>query len=101
MNRFLQYAEGRSDEILATLKDIVELESFTSDKAGVDRLGGWIKAWLVDAGASVEVLPNRSLGDNLLAHYGEGPHAVTEYIFVDSLAQRTALLGTLLTKMSI
>ena len=36
-----------------------------------------------------------------LGGVGEGPHAITEYIFVDSLAQRTALLGTLLTKMSL
>ena len=57
MNPFIQYAESHAGEILATLREIVERESFTSDKAGVDRLGGWIKDWLEGVGASVEVLP--------------------------------------------
>ena len=36
-----------------------------------------------------------------LGGVGEGPHAITEYVFVDSLPQRTALLGTLLTRMQV
>ncbi len=85
MNRFRQYAEDHSDDILSTLKDFVELESFTSDKAGVDRLGGWIKAWLEDLGASVEVHPNESLGDNLLAHYGEGEGQILLLCHIDTV----------------
>ena len=85
MNRFLQYAEDHSDDILSTLKDIVELESFTSDKVGVDRLGGWIKARLEDLGASVEVHPNESLGDNLLAHYGEGERQILLLCHIDTV----------------
>ena len=85
MNPFLQYAENHADEILATLRELVERESFTSDKTGVDRLGDWIKAWLEGVGASVEVLPNESLGDNLLAHYGEGDGQILVLCHIDTV----------------
>ena len=85
MNPFIQYAESHAGEILATLREIVERESFTSDKAGVDRLGGWIKDWLEGVGASVEVLPNQSLGDNLLAHYGDGDDQVLILCHIDTV----------------
>ncbi|MFQ5872827.1 MAG: hypothetical protein ACE5JL_03370 [Dehalococcoidia bacterium] len=34
-----------------------------------------------------------------LGGVGEGPHAEGEYIFVDSLPQRTALLASLLVEL--
>ena len=85
MNRFLQYAQSHNDEILATLKELVERESFTADKAGVDRLGAWIRGQLKDVGASVQVLPNQSLGDNLLAHFGEGDGQVLILCHIDTV----------------
>ena len=63
----------------------MERESFTSDKASVDRLGGWIKDWLEGVGASVKVLSNQSLGDNLPAHYGDDEDQVLILCHIDTV----------------
>ena len=43
MKEFLEYAESHAEEILGTLRQMVEMESFTADKASTDVLGGFIK----------------------------------------------------------
>ena len=72
MKDFLELALAETDEILLTLQHIVELESFSSDKASLDALGAYIKDRLEDLGARVEVVPQTDAGDHLLAEFGEG-----------------------------
>jgi glutamate carboxypeptidase len=72
MKEFLEYAENHADEILGTLRHMVEMESFTSDKAATDALGGYIKGRLEEAGAQVRVVPQPEVGDHLVADVGEG-----------------------------
>jgi len=72
MKEFLEYAEKQADEILGTLRHMVEMESFTSDKASTDALGGYIKGRLEKAGAQVRVVPQSEVGDHLVADVGEG-----------------------------
>jgi ferritin len=43
MKELLDYADEHADEILATLREMVELESFTADKGGVDTLSAYIR----------------------------------------------------------
>ena len=38
MSELLNYFDNRQDDMLATLRAMVETESFTRDKAGVDRM---------------------------------------------------------------
>ena len=73
MKDLLELAVTETDEILQTLQRIVELESFSSDKASLDALGAYIKARLETLGARVEVIPQADAGDHLLAEIGEGP----------------------------
>ncbi|MED5569587.1 MAG: hypothetical protein VYE19_07955 [Chloroflexota bacterium] len=40
MKEFLAYAESHSEDILATLRHMVDTESFTADKASTDAVGG-------------------------------------------------------------
>ena len=53
----------RQSETVALLRQLVELESPSTDKAALDRLGAFIAAQLRDAGASVEVIPQTAAGE--------------------------------------
>ena len=68
----LAYHQRRHRDWVELLRQIVELESPTSDKEAVDRCGAFLKSHLEAAGASVQVLPQEKFGDFLRAEYGAG-----------------------------
>jgi len=68
----IEYLSARQGETVALLRQLVELESPSTDKAALDRLGAFIAAQLRDAGASVEVVPQTAAGDHLVATLGHG-----------------------------
>ena len=72
MKEFLEYAESHAKEILGTLRDMVEMESFTSDKASTDLLGGFIKGRFEELGAQVRMVSQEEVGDHLVVDVGEG-----------------------------
>jgi glutamate carboxypeptidase len=56
------------------LRQLVEIESPSTDKAGVDRAGGLVAELAREAGADVEDIPQESWGDHVIARSaGEGP----------------------------
>ncbi len=63
---------ARQSETVALLRQLVELESPSTDKVALDRLGAFVAAQLRDAGASVEVIPQTAAGDHLVATFGRG-----------------------------
>lgn len=71
-NNLVEYFAARQSQTVALLRQLVELESPSGDKAALDRLGGFIAAQLHGAGASVEVVPQASAGDHLVASFGRG-----------------------------
>ena len=72
MKEFLEYAESHAEDILGTLRHMVEMESFTADKASTDALGGYIKERLEELGAQVRLVPQEEVGDHLVAEVGGG-----------------------------
>jgi len=74
-HELVEYFSSRQDETLALLRRLVEFESPSSDKAALDRLGAFIADRLRDAGASVEVVPQKNAGDHLAATFGHGSAA--------------------------
>jgi len=85
MKELLDYAQDHADYILSTLKQMVELESFSSDKASVDALGAYVKGRLETLGALVEVVLQRETGDHLLAGLGDGPEQVLILCHMDTV----------------
>ena len=85
MKELLDYAQDHSEEILSTLRQIVELESFTSDKSSVDTLSSYIKDRLEALDASVQVVAQPEFGDHLLADWGEGPEQVLVLCHMDTV----------------
>lgn len=74
-DNLVEYFAARQSETIALLRQLVELESPSEDKAALDRLGAFIAAQLREAGASVQVIPQVSAGDHLMAWLGEASGA--------------------------
>jgi glutamate carboxypeptidase len=60
------------DEMLESLRQMVEMESPTTDKARLDRLGEWLASQLGELGGVVERMPQTGSGDHWLITWGEG-----------------------------
>ena len=88
MKEFLSYAQSHTDEIVDTLRQIVELESFSTDKAGVDALSAYIASRLEDLGARIEVVPQPDFGNHMLADIGDGPDQVLILCHMDTVWPR-------------
>ena len=85
MKEFLEYAESHAEEILGTLRHMVEMESFTADKASTDALGGYIKERLEELGAHVRLVPQEQVGDHLVADVGEGDQQMLLLCHMDTV----------------
>jgi len=70
-NNLIEYFAARQAEIVATLRRLVELESPSENKAAIDRLGVFIASQLREAGASVQIVPQTTAGDHLVAGFGD------------------------------
>ncbi len=77
--------------IQALLKELVEIESPTSDKAAVDRLGARISNELKELGGATQTYPQANAGDHLLARWGEGQGGILVLGHMDTVFE----LGTL------
>jgi glutamate carboxypeptidase len=58
--------------MLDLLKRLVETESPSSDKAAVDRVGAIVASECRNLGAAVEIVPNHTTGDHIVARWGSG-----------------------------
>ncbi|MCP4539974.1 MAG: M20 family metallopeptidase [Chloroflexi bacterium] len=66
------YFSQRTDEILDLLRQLVEIESPSTDKSATDRIGQFVAQAACQTGASVSVVPQELCGDLVLARWGEG-----------------------------
>ena len=76
-----------------TLKTFVEMETPTADKAAVDKLGKVIATELRHLGGSVQIIPNSTRGDIILASFGEGEQTILLMHHMDTVFP----IGTLQT----
>jgi glutamate carboxypeptidase len=82
--------------MLAFLKQLVETESPSRDKAAVDRVGKIVADECRKLGASVELLPNRETGDHVLARFSN-PLSSKKPILILCHMDTVFPLGTLKT----
>ncbi len=73
MSNLIGFFEAETDEMLAVLRQLVEIESPSHDKAAVDRMGERVAGLLQAAGATVERLPRDGVGDPVLGRWEGGP----------------------------
>ena len=58
MSQLLDYCKDNQAAIVKTLGELVMMESFTTDKSKVDKLGKRIKAQAESLGAKVDIFPD-------------------------------------------
>ncbi|MFD1926779.1 M20 family metallopeptidase [Sporosarcina siberiensis] len=66
MKNYLQSKEG---EMLLLLERLVNIDSGSANKAGIDEVGGILKSEYEDLGFTVEVIKESNNGNNLLIQY--------------------------------
>jgi glutamate carboxypeptidase len=66
---------------LHDLEVLVNVDSETFDKAGVDAVGRWVGAFLADLGGGVQIRPDEALGDTVVGTFdGASPSGPTVLI---------------------
>ena len=85
MKELLDYARAHSDEILSSLREMVEIESFSSDHPGVNRLGAYLRDEMEAVGARVMPIPQTEAGDHFLADVGDGEEQVLVLCHMDTV----------------
>ena len=68
---------SRTPQMLALLKQLVEIESPSHDKPGVDRVASVVAAECRRMGAQVEVVPQAGAGDQVIARWGPHPRPLS------------------------
>jgi glutamate carboxypeptidase len=61
----------RADETLDLLRQLVEIESPSTDKAATDRIGSFVAQVARGLGANVTTIPKKQQGDHVLARWGK------------------------------
>ena len=65
--RLVSFLEGRRDAYLADLRTLVGIDSYSYDKAGVNRVNDWLENRLNGLGFEVERVLHEEFGDDLVA----------------------------------
>ncbi len=78
------YAE-RERDMLEMLRQLVALESPSTDKPAVDRLGGHVAELAREAGAQVSVQPGGRYGDHLVCRWGQGEDGILLLAHLDTV----------------
>src|SRR3954463_8498278 len=69
--KILDWLGGQGDAMLALLQTLVNTDSGSYDKAGVDAAGDHIRKFLGEHGIATEVTPDQTFGDAIAATVGQ------------------------------
>ncbi len=87
----LELFQNELPAIISLLQELVEIESPSTDKAAVDRLGKRILREFDTLGGAVEFLPQEQVGNQILCRWGTGPDGILVLCHLDTVFD----LGTL------
>lgn len=66
----------RTPEMIALLKELVEIGSPTHERTVVNRLGAIVARETKKLGAEIEIVSKSDVGDQIIARWGQGPGAI-------------------------
>lgn len=72
-------------DMMALLKNLMEIESPSTDKEAVDRLGAYLIPLLGETGGAVEVLPRAEVGDLIISRWGSGEDGILLLSHIDTV----------------
>lgn len=76
MQHILDYTLAQAPHIVETLRQMVEIESPSTDPDAVNRLGDYLAEQLAQLEIPVERIPVPGSGDVICARYGQGDHPI-------------------------
>jgi glutamate carboxypeptidase len=85
MNPLRDHFDSQLDAMATLLEHIVRLESPTTDKAAVDRLGAFLAEQVRDLGAEVPLDAQTDAGDHVVARWGHGDGQVLIMCHMDTV----------------
>ncbi len=81
----ISYFTERTTQLIANLKEHVEAESPSTDKAAVDHYGATIVRQLRALNAQVKIDPQTKAGDHIIGRWGEGTHGFLIMCHIDTV----------------
>ena len=66
----------RPPEMIALLKELVDIGSPTHERTVVNRLGAIVARETKKLGAEIEIVSKSDVGDQIIARWGQGPGAI-------------------------
>jgi len=91
MSELIRHIREREREYLQLLKELVELESPTHDKKLVDLAVDRVERFFREQRARVRRIPQRDLGDHLVAEWGEGEKQILFIGHIDTVWEQGTL----------
>ena len=89
----LEWLRARQGDMVDDLTKLIALESPTTDKAAVDKLGAALAANLRDLGGAVEIVPKSEVGDIVRARWNAGAGGVAILSHMDTVWALGTLAG--------
>ncbi|MBI4631610.1 MAG: M20/M25/M40 family metallo-hydrolase [Chloroflexi bacterium] len=81
----ISYFTDRTPQLIAALKEHVEAESPSTDKAAVDRYGAIITRQLRALNAEVEIDQQTTAGNHIIGHWGAGKEGLLILCHIDTV----------------
>ncbi len=81
----LEKFRSQVPEMLDLLRQLVELESPSNDKAAIDRLIDWLAGQVTSRGGKAEILEQPERGNHLRAEWGQGQDQVLILCHIDTV----------------
>jgi glutamate carboxypeptidase len=81
----IEQANQHLDWLLTTLKELVKIESPTTNKAGTDRAGRYVSDHMQALGAEVARHPQEQVGDHWVGTWGNGSGGILMMVHVDTV----------------
>ncbi len=78
-------ARNHLPDLLAILRELVEIESPTLEKPAVDRAGAFVAGQMEELGGKVQRIEQAEVGDHWLGSWGSGPGGILMMVHVDTV----------------
>lgn len=85
MFSFMERLETQQENMVRMLRQVVEIETPTSNKAALDKLSNYLAAAFTEIGGSVEVIEQHTAGNHLRATWGEGDKQILILAHMDTV----------------
>lgn len=85
MHKVLEYMVQKTEDMVDLLRQIVEIESPSTDKAAADKISAFLRDKFEELGAKTELILQEKYGNHVRAEWGEGDEQVLVLCHMDTV----------------